>query len=211
MADSLVEAIANLDEKEAIRLVKERLDAEEDPVKLLEDARTGMEIVGKKFASNEFFIPDLVYAGEILTQIADLTKHKLLSRNGKVKWIGTCIIGTVATDIHDIGKNIVRFMLDVNGFDVHDLGVDVPPEKFIAAIKQMRPQVVALSGFLTSCFQAMRDTVDAIEEAGLRDRVKIMIGGGQIDAHVARFVGADGWGNDAMTAVKMAKGWVGAK
>lgn len=211
MADSLIEALANLDEQTAIRLVKQRLEAEEDPVKILEDARAGMEIVGKKFAAAEFFIPDLIYAGEILSQIAALTKHKLLSRNGKVKWIGTAIIGTVSSDIHDIGKNIVSFMLDVNGFDVHDLGVDVPPERFVAAIRQMKPQVVALSGFLTSCFQAMKETIEAIEAAGLRDKVKIMIGGGQIDEHVARFVGADGWGNDAMTAVRMAKKWVGAK
>lgn len=208
MASALVDALSGLDEEKVIKIVKERLAKKEDPLKILEDARAGMEIIGKKFADCEYFIPDLVYSGEILAQIAELTKGAT-AKTGGLKKAGTVVIGTVATDIHDIGKNIVGFMLDVNGFEVIDVGVDVPPEKFVEAIKKHKPQVVALSGFLTSCFSAMKEAVDAIEAAGLRKNVKIMIGGGQIDEHVSKFAKADGWGTDAMAGVKMAKQWVG--
>lgn len=210
MADNLVLALANLQEEDAMRIVKERLASGEDPLTILADARTAMEMVGKKFSDCEYFIPDLVYSGEILSQIAALTKSRV-SKEAQLKRLGKCVIGTVATDIHDIGKNIVGFMLDVNGFDVIDIGVDVPAEKFVEAIKQAKPEVVALSGFLTSCFDEMKKTVEAIDAAGLRNKVKIMIGGGQIDEHVSKHAKADGWGNDAMQAVKLAKQWVGAK
>ena len=118
------------------------------------------------------------------------------------------IIGTVAGDIHDIGKDIVVFMLDVNGFEVIDLGVDVPAERFVEAINESGSEVVGLSGFLTIAFQSMKDTIGAIVDAGLRDRVKIMIGGGPIDEQVRTFTGADAFGTDAMAAVELAKGWL---
>ena len=121
------------------------------------------------------------------------------------------IIGTVAGDIHDIGKDIVVFMLDVNGFEVLDLGVDVPAQRFVDTIQESGSSVVGLSGFLTLAFQSMKDTVEAIEGAGLRDRVKIMIGGGPIDEQVRGFTGADAFGTDAMAAVELAKGWLAAE
>ena len=114
-------------------------------------------------------------------------------------------------DIHDIGKDIVGFMLDVNGFDVHDLGVDVPEAKFVEAVKADKPQVVALSGFLTLAYDAMKSTVEALDKAGLRKNVKIMIGGGQITEMVKDYVKADAFGMDAVAAVKLAKQWTGAK
>ena len=122
---------------------------------------------------------------------------------------GKVIIGTVAGDIHDIGKDLVVFMLDVNGFDVYDLGIDVPVERFVEKIKETGSKVVGLSGFLTLAFNSMKDTVEAIKAAGLRDEVKIMIGGGQIDEQVKSFTGADAYGRDAMEAVKLARGWIG--
>jgi 5-methyltetrahydrofolate--homocysteine methyltransferase len=123
--------------------------------------------------------------------------------------LGKVIIGTVAGDIHDIGKDIVSFMLNVNGFDVLDLGVDVPAEKFTEAIKDFQPQVVGLSGFLTLTYDVMKDTIEAIKAAGLRDGVKIMIGGGQMDDQVKTYTGADAYGKNAMAAVKLAKDWIG--
>ena len=120
------------------------------------------------------------------------------------------IIGTVAGDIHDIGKDIVTFMLDVSGFDVLDLGIDVPAETFVAKIKEFQPQVVGLSGFLTLAFDSMKNTIAAIEKAGLRDKVKIMIGGGQIDDAVRVYVGADAYGKDAVAGVQLARKWIGA-
>jgi 5-methyltetrahydrofolate--homocysteine methyltransferase len=119
------------------------------------------------------------------------------------------LIGTVKGDIHDIGKNIVSFMLDVNGFDVRDLGVDVAPQKFVEAIRDFRPQVIGLSGFLTLAFDAMKETIEAIKAAGLRDGVKIMIGGGQITEQIKEYAGADAYGRDAMAGVSLAKKWLG--
>jgi methanogenic corrinoid protein MtbC1 len=119
------------------------------------------------------------------------------------------VIGTVAGDLHDIGKNLVTFMLDVNGFEVYDLGVDVQPRIFVEKIRAVRPEIVGLSGFLTSVYQAMKDTVDAIAAAGLRNEVKIMIGGGVMDAEVKKFAGADAYGQDAMAAVNLARQWMG--
>jgi 5-methyltetrahydrofolate--homocysteine methyltransferase len=132
-----------------------------------------------------------------------------LAKGPEVPYRGTVIIGSVAGDIHDIGKNIVTFMLDVNGFQVHDLGVDVSPQQFVDAIQAYSPQVVGLSGFLTLAFDSMKDTVAAIDAAGLRDRVKIMIGGGQITDKIREYAGADAYGDDAMEAVNLAKDWIG--
>jgi 5-methyltetrahydrofolate--homocysteine methyltransferase len=122
---------------------------------------------------------------------------------------GKVVIGTVAGDIHDLGKDVVSFMLDVNRFEVHDLGIDVPAEKFVQAIQDLQPDVVGLSGFLTLGFDQMRRTVQAIEEAGLRDKVKIMIGGAIMDDNAAQYIGADAYGADASAAVKLAKSWTG--
>ena len=204
----LVKTLADLKEKEAIKIVEDRLKAGEDPLKILDDARKAVEIVGKRFSDCEYFIPDLVYAGEILKSITDMVKPKI-TKAAATKRVGKVIVGTVAGDIHDIGKDIVVFMLDVNGFEVTDLGIDVPVQKFVDAIKNTGSKVVGLSGFLTLAFQSMKDTVDAIKKAGLRDKVKIMIGGGQIDEQVKTFTGADAYGKDAMEAVKLAKGWIG--
>jgi 5-methyltetrahydrofolate--homocysteine methyltransferase len=203
----LVKTLADLKEKEAIKIVEDRLKAGEDPLKILDDARKAVEIVGKRFSDSEYFIPDLVYSGEILKSITDMVKPKI-TKAAATKRVGKVIVGTVAGDIHDIGKDIVVFMLDVNGFEVTDLGIDVPVQKFVDAIKNTGSTVVGLSGFLTLAFQSMKDTVDAIKKAGLRDKVKIMIGGGQIDEQVKTFTGADAYGKDAMEAVKFAKGWI---
>ncbi len=208
MAKDLVSTIADLKEEEALGIVQERLDAGDDPLRILDDARRALEIVGKRFSDCEYFIPDLVYSGEILKNITDRVKPKL-TKSAQVKRLGKVVVGTVAGDIHDIGKDIVVFMLDVNGFEVFDLGIDVPAQKFVDTIKETGSKVVALSGFLTLAFQAMKDTVEAIKGAGLRDKVKIMIGGGQIDEQVRSFTGADAYGKDAMEAVNLAKGWIG--
>ena len=208
MAKDLVKTLADLKEKEALKIVEDRLSAGEDPLKILDDARRALEIVGKRFSDCEYFIPDLVYSGEILKAITDMVRPKL-AKGAEVKRLGKVVVGTVAGDIHDIGKDIVVFMLDVNGFEVKDLGIDVPVQKFVDAIKETGSKVVGLSGFLTLAFQSMKDTVEAIKKAGLREKVKIMIGGGQIDEQVRGFTGADAYGKDAMEAVKLAKGWIG--
>jgi methanogenic corrinoid protein MtbC1 len=208
MAKDLVKALADLKEKEALQIVQDRLKAGDDPLGILNDARRAVEIVGKRFSDSEYFIPDLVYSGEILKSITEIVKPKI-TKAAEAKRLGKVVVGTVAGDIHDIGKDIVVFMLDVNGYEVTDLGIDVPAQKFVDAIKNTGCKVVGLSGFLTLAFQSMKDTVEAIKKAGLRDKVKIMIGGGQIDEQVKTFTGADAYGKDAMEGVKLAKGWIG--
>ena len=210
MENSLVTALADLKEEEALKIVEEKLNAGEDPFKILEDIRLGMEIVGNRFAKNEYFISDLLYAGEILRVVTEKVKPKLAIAE-EAELLGKVIIGSVAGDIHDIGKNIVVFMLEVNGFEVHDLGVDIPPEKFVETIKETGATIVGLSGFLALAFDAMKETVQAIKDAGLRDNVKVMIGGGQISEDVRKYTGADAYGKDAMEGVSLAKKWVGAE
>jgi len=210
MERDLVDALAELREDEALAIVRERLEAGADPLSIFDDAKRAMEIVGQRFSDSEYFIPELVYAGEILKEIAALVKPKM-SAGTEMARLGTVIVGTVAGDIHDIGKDIVVFMLDVNGFDVLDLGVDVPVQRFVDSIQESGSSVVGLSGFLTLAFQSMKDTIEAIDGAGLRDRVKIMIGGGPIDEQVRSFTGADAYGKDAMAAVELAKGWLAAE
>jgi methanogenic corrinoid protein MtbC1 len=209
MSGDLKTLLADLKENDAMGIVKDRLYAGDDPLSILDDARHGMEIVGERFANGEYFIPDLVYSGEILKQITEMVKPKL-SQTAETTHRDKFVLGTVAGDIHDIGLNIVDFMLDVNGFKVHNLGVDVPPQKFIDKIKETGAGIVGLSGFLTLAFDSMKETVDAIQAAGLRDKVKIMIGGGQIDETIRKFTGADAYGKGAMAGVSLAKEWAGS-
>ena len=210
MAGNLVNALADLKEEEALKIVKDRLGAGEEPLKILEDARKGMEIVGKRFADSTYFIPDLVYSGEILKGVSELVKPKM-TQAAEAKKLGKVVFGTVAGDIHDIGKDIVVFMLDVNGFEVIDLGVDVPVQKFIDKIKETGAPVVGLSGFLALAFDSMKETIEAMQKAGLRDKVKVMIGGGQISDEIRKYTGADAFGKDAMAGVTLAKKGIGAK
>jgi 5-methyltetrahydrofolate--homocysteine methyltransferase len=210
MSKKLVNAIADMREADALKLAKEMVEGGSDPLAILGAAREAMGIVGQRYEEGTYFLPELILAGVMLNQIAEMVKPQM-AKAAEVKRHGKVLIGTVEGDIHDIGKDIVVFMLDVNGFDVLDLGVDVPPEKFVEAIKDFKPQVVGLSGFLTLAFDAMKDTVEAIKKAGQRDKVKIMIGGGQISEEIRKHTGADAYGKDAMVGVSLAKEWVGAK
>ncbi|TET53550.1 MAG: methionine synthase, partial [Anaerolineales bacterium] len=177
MSKKLIDAIADMRESDALSIAKRMVDSGKSPLDVLEACRKAMEVVGQRYEEGDYFLPELMLAGEMLAQITELIKPKL-AKLPEVERRGKVLIGTVEGDIHDIGKDIVTFMLDVNGFDVLDLGVDVSADKFVKAIRDFQPQVVGLSGFLTLAFDAMKDTVAAIESAGLRDGVKIMIGGG---------------------------------
>jgi 5-methyltetrahydrofolate--homocysteine methyltransferase len=210
MADKFVQAIIEMQEKEAIAMAQQMLDSGKSAMEVLDRCREAMDGIGKRFEKGEYFISELLMGGEILRQIAAIAKPKM----GEVtqeKKLGKVVFGTVAGDIHDLGKDIVEFMLDINGFEVHDLGVDVPAEKFVEAIKQYKPQVVGLSCLITVAFDSMKQTVEAIKAAGLRDSVKIMIGGGTTDEQVKSYAGADAYGKDAVAAVTLTKQWVGLK
>jgi len=208
MSEELIKAITEMREEDALKITNQLLESGTQPLEVLEACRKALDVVGKRFEAGEYFLPELMLAGEMMNQISAIIKPKLAEmpdreRHGKV------LIGTVEGDIHDIGKNIVSFMLDVNGFEVQDLGVDVPPQKFVEAIQDFQPQVVALSGFLTLSFDSMKNTVAAIETAGLRKKVKIMIGGGQINEEVKVYADADGYGKDAVAGISLAKEWIG--
>ncbi len=211
MKDKLVDAIADMREDEALELTKALLDSGQDPYLVLEASKDAMAIVGDRFETQEYFLPELIIAGELLEAIGELVKPKLQADAPRAEPLGKVVIGTVAGDIHDIGKDIVTFMLEVNNFEVHDIGVDVAAGKFVEAIAEVKPDVVGMSGFLTLAFDQMRLTVEAIKEAGLRDSVKIMIGGSVMDAGAAEYVGADAYGADAVTAVNLAKTWTGGE
>lgn len=211
MGKELIKAISELQEDEALRLVQQALDKGEDPNRILGDCQAAMKIVGDCYEKSDYFLPELIMAGHVLEKVSEIVKPKLQSKGttrsadgGK----GKVVLGSVRGDMHDIGKRIVAFLLDVNGFEVHDLGVDVSEEKFVQTIKEVKPQVVALSGLLTSVYDSMQSTVAAIKKAGLRNKVKIMIGGGQIDERVKEYVGADAYGKDAMAAVLLAERWI---
>jgi 5-methyltetrahydrofolate--homocysteine methyltransferase len=210
MSDQLVNAIADMEEEQALAITKGSLEQGVDPMLILDDCRTAMQIVGKRFEEGQYFIPELILAGEMLKSISAEVKPRM-QQEGASQKKGKVLIGTVQGDIHDIGKDIVVFMFDVNGFEVKDLGVDVSVQTFVDEVKNFQPDILALSGFLTLAYTSMKDTVDAISAAGLRDDLKIMIGGGTVDQQVCTYAGADAFGKDAMAAVYLAKQWLGEK
>jgi methylmalonyl-CoA mutase cobalamin-binding domain/chain len=166
-----------------------------------------METVGRRFEDGEYFLPHLMMAGEMLKQISEMIKP-LIREEKSAAARGRVLIGTVKGDIHDIGKNLVIFLLEANGYKVKDIGIDQQPEKFVEAIREFHPQVVGMSGLLTLAFDSMKKTVQAIDEAGLREEVRIMIGGGQVTDKVREYTGADAWGPDAVAGVRLARQWI---
>lgn len=211
MKDKLINAIADMQEDEALKLAQGMLEAGRDPQAVLEAGKEAMAVIGSRYEQGAYFLPELIVGGEIFAQLAELVKPELAGATTGVVPLGRVVIGTVAGDIHDIGKDIVAFMLEVSNFQVYDLGVDVPAATFVEKIKKVGPEIVGMSGFLTLAFDQMKSTVEAITEAGLRDSVKIMIGGAPMDDAAASYIGADAFGPDAVAAVKLAQGWVGGE
>jgi 5-methyltetrahydrofolate--homocysteine methyltransferase len=205
MSKELIDAITEMREGDAVEITNKLLDSGTDPVQVLDACREAMGVIGKRFETGESFMPELMLAGEILGQISAIVKPRI-QQAGESKKLGKIVLGTVQGDIHDIAKDIVGFMLDINGFEVTDLGVDTSPAKFVEAVKATGAKIVGLSGFLTLAFDPMKFTVQALKDAGLTD-VKVMIGGGQIDEQIRQYTGADAYGKDAMAAVAIAKSW----
>jgi len=202
--------MADMKEKEALQIVDDLLAQGEDPQKILDLSSEAMQVVGERYQEGTYFLPELIMSGEMLRKIGETLKPLLAAQTEETTKLGTVVLGTVRGDIHDIGKDIVGFMLEVNGFNVVDLGIDQPEENFVKAVKDNQPQVLALSGFLSVAFDSMKSTIEQVEGAGLREGLKIIIGGGQMDDTVRRYTGADAYGDDAMAAVAFAKQTVGA-
>lgn len=210
MSEEFVKAIIDLDESKVLDLTRKRLEVE-DPINILNDLRKVAEIIGEKCDKGEFFIADLVMAGEILKTVSDIVREKMKILGKKRETIGRFVIGTVEGDIHDIGKNIVVTMAEVAGFEVIDIGIDAPPQKFVEAIKQYDPDIVGMSCLITVGIESMKKTVEAIKQAGLRDKIKIIIGGGRVDQYTCEYVGADAWTNDAAVGIKIMLKWIEEK
>ncbi len=208
MSGGLKEAVIELREDDALRIADEELQGGTDPLEVVAACREAMDVIGKRFADGQAFIPELIMAGEIMQGITARLKPYLKTDSSGEK-LGTVVMCTVQGDIHDIGKDIVVTMLDIAGFNVVDLGVDVPVAKVVETVRESKAQVLGLSGLLTVAFDSMKATVAAIDEAGLHGQVKVMLGGAPVTDVVVEFAGADAWGKDAVAAVELAKSWVG--
>ena len=207
MSQELTNAITEMREEDALEITNQLLENGTDPLEVLDACKQAMDVIGERFEKGEAFIPELILSGEMMTAISEVIKPRLAGEAGAEK-IGKVVIGTVEGDIHDIAKDIVAFMLDINGFEVTDLGVDVPAAKFVEAVQETGAKVVGLSGFLTLAYDPMKETVTALKAA--EPGVKTMIGGGQIDQQIQEYTGADAYGRDAMDAIRLANEWLGA-
>lgn len=202
----LIEAIAYCDEATALRLVREQLQSGVPPQEILTQCHQGMLELGNRFSREECFLPDLMFGGMLMKNImAELSPHLGQGgseQSGPAK--AKAVIGTVQHDVHDIGKDILVTMLRGSGFDVLDLGVDVPPPRFVEAIRQHQPAVVGMSILLTTCYSSVTATVAAIRQAGLRDQVAIMVGGAAASERLAKNAGCDFYGKTAVDGLKFA-------
>lgn len=200
--------IVELEEAAVEALLNKKMESKEDPLKIMDEVRDAMKQIGDKFQNKEYFLPDLIMSGEILRSVFEKISPLLKEQQKSDVKKGKVLLGTVAGDIHDIGKDVVKFMLDANGFEVLDLGVDVPSDRFIEKIKEFQPQVLALSGFLTLAFDSMKEIIQRINDDGIRDSIKVMIGGGTVDESIVEYVKADAYGASAIDAVNLAKKWM---
>ncbi|KXG77796.1 Methionine synthase [Fervidicola ferrireducens] len=209
MLDEILKSIVEMEEEEAIKKAKEYLDGGGDPQKLLEVCRDAMGEVGARFEKGEYFLSELILGGEIFKQIMEFTLPKI--KSGSVKKIGKIVLGTVKEDVHNIGKDIFKVFAEASGFEVIDIGIDTPEEKFVEAVKEHKPDIVGMSCLITAGVTSMKKTVDKLKEAGLRDSIKIIIGGGRVDESVKEFTGADAWADDAAKGVRLCKQLIGVE
>ena len=194
----------------AVDLTRQALEAGLEPLTIINEGLVpGMDIVGDKFQNGEYFLPHLIIAANGMQQAMGLLEPELQARQQTITRAGTVVIGSVAGDIHEIGKSLVATMMSANGFQVHDLGVDVPTETFVARVREAGADILGLSALLTTTMTVQREVIEALEEAGIRDKVKVMIGGAPVNQGWAETIGADGYAEDAVGAVELAKQLVG--
>ncbi len=208
MTESLIHAMVEMQEAEALQKAQQLLAEGIDAMTILDACSAAMQMVGERFEKGEYFLPHLMMAGDMLKQISETIKPHIKESDSAAESKGKVLIGTVKGDIHDIGKNMVSFLLEAGGFDVYDIGIDQQPEKFVETIQAYQPNVVGMSGLLTLAFDSMKATVEAIEAAGLRDNLQIIIGGAQVSEQVQAYTGADAFGADAVAGVRQIKHWL---
>lgn len=203
--EDLYTLFVNLEEGEVLSMVKERLNQGEDPNSILKECREAVITIGQKFETGEYFLNDLIVAGEIFKEISDILEPEIRNGDEMEEGMGSIVIGTVKGDVHNIGKNIQISMLEGNGFKVHDLGVDVPPEKFIQKVKDKNPDILGLSCLLTTSWESLEETIKMVEDEDLRSNLKIVLGGAMVNDEIAEKVNADFWTDNAQEGVKICK------
>ncbi|MEE4355824.1 MAG: corrinoid protein [Desulfococcaceae bacterium] len=204
---NITQALVACDMAKTTELVQQSLTAGTDAKDILNQGLIpGMDIVGEKMESGEMFIPEVLMAAQVMSSATKILKPTLAKEDSAAK--GTVIIGTVKGDLHDIGKNLVGMMMESGGMEVHNLGVDVEPEKFVAEVKEKNAGLLCLSALLTTTMPMMKQTIDILTEKGLRDQVKVMIGGAPVSQAFADEIGADGYASDAGSAARLAKSFV---
>ncbi len=209
MADlvQLSEALQKMDIPGVKKLTEEAIAAGMDPQKILADGLiAGMDVAGGKFKRNEIFIPEMLVIAKAMNEALAILKPKLIEVGAEP--VGKAVIGTVKGDVHDIGKNMLGMMLEGAGLEVKDLGYDVPPEKFVEAVKNESPQILGMSALLSTTMVELPVVIDALKEAGIRDQVKIVVGGAPVTQKYADDIGADGYGDDAATGAEVARKFV---
>jgi len=206
----LVNAVAEMMEDEAMTLTKKYVEAGVPAVQIIDSYKDALSIIGKRFEECTYFVPELILAGEMMKAASEIIKPLMKDGQSNVDTprIGKFLLGTVEGDIHDIGKDMVHMLMDINGFEVRDLGVDVPAQRFWDECKEFQPDIIGMSGLLTLAYESMKTVVDGLKEMGVRDKVKVIIGGGQVDEHAGKYVGADVWVTDAVAGINICKGWV---
>jgi len=209
--EKLAQAMGELDEEKVVSMLNQVMaDGGAEAPQSIDACQKGMDIIGERFEQGEYFVGDLVFAGELMTEAVDILKDGLVSDEGtgeKTKMI----LCTVKNDLHDIGKNIVKSMLQASGFDVIDLGIDVSPETIVETARKENIDIVALSGVLTLALDSMKDTVEAFKAAGMRDDVRIIVGGAPVSAEAIELTGADAWAVSPQTTVQTCKTWAKAQ
>lgn len=207
--EDLTKAVIDLDEDNAYKLVELLLEEGIEPKDIIEILREGVEVVGEKFNTKEYFLTELVMAGEIFTQAATILEPHMNKASIDESSVESIVVATVQGDVHDIGKNIFVTLLKSAGYNVVDLGVDIPPEKFVETVKKTGAKIVAYSGLLTVALESMNATTEALKAAGLRDKVKIIIGGLPVDELWMKEAGADAFTDNAFEGVNIVKKWLG--
>lgn len=203
MSKTVAEALAEFDQEFVMGEITKRLDGGEDPMQLVRELQGGMSLIGERFNSGEYFLSELLMSSDLFTRAMDVLEPKLA---GSVQeTIGRIVIGTPKGDIHDIGKNIFCVVAKGMGFEVHDLGVDVPVSSFVEAVEEVNPQILGFSALLTTAFEPMKEVVDLLVEKNLRDGVKVIVGGGVTTETVRQYVGADGQTTDAIDGLNQCK------
>ncbi|MEM1526584.1 MAG: corrinoid protein [Ignisphaera sp.] len=198
------DSLANLELDSTLNLVDEALKSNVSVKDIIDSLAEGMKIVGERYENGDYFVADLIVAGEIFKEVMNILRPRIIAER-KSQPIGRVVIGTVYGDVHDVGKNLVAIFLEAAGFEVIDLGVDVPPQKFIEAVKQYKPDIVGMSALLTTTMVHMKDVIESLKKEGLKDKVKVIVGGAPLTEEFAKSIGADAYGENAFKAVEICR------